>query len=573
MQIQLIRKSRICFSVFFLFLVLFPGCNSQSPANSSPPSFCNAKQIIHEAQFSSNPSLRSDFESITISHLETSSDTASATDSGTAGIDILPFQITNGPKSYRFNLGNIPVSSIALKNNNGDTLVTFHPGDTNILVSLENGNYSLVIENNNSQTALLFIAPESCVNSSALVSPPSSSSSAQLSLSPIEFTYPGVYIQEISAVTTMVGVPTNNTAFIGYVGTGPLNHPVMITSLADYQQTFGAISSQSFLSLAVEQFYKNGGENAYVVGINKSGAVPTAAELIGTETEETGFYALNQIPKLYNLVVFPDMASMNSSEVSVVLQSLLPYLFSNQAYLILDPPADTTSVDSFSSWINQNFANISFSAGWKNVISYFPQIFYQSPSLPNPVQMGSGGIVSALYTVNDQQRGVWTTASGVVSGKILSNITPTLNVTNSIAGSLLFLGVNTIRNLQQNLNVLWGDKTLSREEFYEYIYVGRLLTFIEMTITNSLQWVTFDANDGLLWISVTTDVSNFLQGLFEQGALQGLNASQAFSVACGLGSTMTNQDILNGYLILDTAVAILHPSEFIQLNYTFEIGN
>lgn len=573
MQIHLIQKTRICFLGFLLFLVLLIGCHGQESANSSTPSFCNASQIIHEAQFSMNPSLRSDFESITISHLETSSDTPSATDSGTAGIDILPFQITNGPKTYRFNLGNILVTSIALKNNNGDTLMTFHPGDTNVLVPLENGNYSLVLENNNIQTSLLFIVPESCVNSGSLIPPPSSSSSVLFNFSPIQATYPGVYIQEISAVTTMIGVPTNSTAFIGYVGSGPVNQPVSIVSMADYQEKFGAVSSQSYLSLAVEQFYKNGGENAYVIGINKSEAVPTAAELIGSETEDTGFYALNQIPKLYNLVVFPDMASMNSSEVTVVLQSVIPYLSFNQAFLILDPPTDTTSVDSFSSWINQTVQNMSDVAGWKNVITYFPQILYQSPSLSNPLQMGSGGIVAGLYTANDQQRGVWTTATGIGSGTILSSVTPITPINDGIAGSLSILGVNTIRNFQPNLNVLWGAKTLSKEALYKYIYVSRLLTFIEMSIENGFQWVTFEANDGLLWRTIVTDTSNFLQSLFDQGALQGSTASEAFYAQCGLGSTMTPQDIINGYLNLNTGVAILYPSEFIDLNFTFLIGN
>lgn len=60
------------------------------------------------------------------------------------------------------------------------------------------------------------------------------------------FTYPGVYIQEIpSTVHTIVPVPTAVAAFVGRAVRGPINTPVRIHSYADFQRVFGGLWSQS----------------------------------------------------------------------------------------------------------------------------------------------------------------------------------------------------------------------------------------------------------------------------------------------------------------------------------------
>lgn len=60
---------------------------------------------------------------------------------------------------------------------------------------------------------------------------------------PVSPTYPGVYIDEISrGVHTITGVPTSIAAFVGSTSRGPTDGPVHITSLADFQRTFGEVS-------------------------------------------------------------------------------------------------------------------------------------------------------------------------------------------------------------------------------------------------------------------------------------------------------------------------------------------
>src|SRR5438067_380723 len=98
---------------------------------------------------------------------------------------------------------------------------------------------------------------------------------------PATLTYPGVYIEEIpSGVHTITGVATSITAFIGYTQRGLDNYATQIFSFADYERSFGELSSDSELSFAVQQFYLNGGTQAYVVRVPRKGSSPASVTLL-----------------------------------------------------------------------------------------------------------------------------------------------------------------------------------------------------------------------------------------------------------------------------------------------------
>jgi uncharacterized protein len=89
----------------------------------------------------------------------------------------------------------------------------------------------------------------------------------------VTVSYPGVYIQEVpSAVRTIAGVATSITAFVGYSARGIDNRAEQIFSFADYERSFGALASDSELSYTVQQFFVNGGTQAYVVRVPRAGA-------------------------------------------------------------------------------------------------------------------------------------------------------------------------------------------------------------------------------------------------------------------------------------------------------------
>jgi phage tail sheath protein FI len=90
---------------------------------------------------------------------------------------------------------------------------------------------------------------------------------------PVAVTYPGVYIQEVpSGVRTITGVATSIAAFVDFFAAGPLgsSNAVQIFSFADFERQFGGLDTRSEASYAIQQFFLNGGTEAYVVRATSS---------------------------------------------------------------------------------------------------------------------------------------------------------------------------------------------------------------------------------------------------------------------------------------------------------------
>ncbi len=96
---------------------------------------------------------------------------------------------------------------------------------------------------------------------------------------PVQPTYPGVYIEEIpSGVRTIVGVSTSVTAFVGFFERGPMNDPVRIFNFADFQRELGGLTARSEASYAIQQFFLNGGSEAWVVRTASGAFAPSSVE-------------------------------------------------------------------------------------------------------------------------------------------------------------------------------------------------------------------------------------------------------------------------------------------------------
>jgi phage tail sheath protein FI len=99
---------------------------------------------------------------------------------------------------------------------------------------------------------------------------------------PATLTFPSVYIQEAeSAVRAIVGVATSIAAFVGRAQRGPIDLPVVISSYADFERTFGGLWTGSELGFAVRSFYLNGGSQAVIVRLfSEHGSAKSAAEAV-----------------------------------------------------------------------------------------------------------------------------------------------------------------------------------------------------------------------------------------------------------------------------------------------------
>ena len=99
---------------------------------------------------------------------------------------------------------------------------------------------------------------------------------------PSALTYPGVYIEEIpSGVRTITGVATSIAAFAGWAPRGPTGRAALVLGYADFARQFGGIDSRSLLGYAVNQFFANGGQQAYIVRLVDASAKAAKVTLDG----------------------------------------------------------------------------------------------------------------------------------------------------------------------------------------------------------------------------------------------------------------------------------------------------
>jgi len=189
------------------------------------------------------------------------------------------------------------------------------------------------------------------------------------------------------------------------------------------------------------------------------------------------------------------------------------------------------------------------------------------------LQVPSGAIAGA-WVASDQNRGVWHAPANISLGAVSA---PACALTdadqagfnNPINGQ----AIDLIRQFAGRGVVVWGARTLDgNSQDYRYIPVRRTAIYLEQSIALGLRPYAFAANDAATWTAVTSVVATFLTGLWQQGGTQGATARDAFFVSCGLGSTMTQQDLLDGNLIVVVGVALVRPAEFVILRFAQKVG-
>jgi phage tail sheath protein FI len=183
------------------------------------------------------------------------------------------------------------------------------------------------------------------------------------------------------------------------------------------------------------------------------------------------------------------------------------------------------------------------------------------------------GAMAGAYTYVDSTRGVWNAPANLSLSSVNST---TFNLNDAQQGDLNVpidgKAINALREFTGRGTMVWGARTLDgNSNDYHYIQVRRTLIYIEQSVKAALNQFVFAANDGNTWTTVISMVSNFLQGLWAQGGLMGATAAEAFTVQCGLGSTMTPQNILEGYMIVQLTLQMIRPAEFIELTFKQEM--
>lgn len=187
--------------------------------------------------------------------------------------------------------------------------------------------------------------------------------------------------------------------------------------------------------------------------------------------------------------------------------------------------------------------------------------------------MPPSAAMAGIYTTVDNNEGVWIAPANV---GVQGVITPAVKVDHQSQEDLNIpldgKSICAIRAFPGKGVLVWGARTLDgNSNDWRYINVRRTLIYIEQSVKEAASTYVFAPNDAVTWVAVKSMISNFLNGLWNQGGLVGPKPADAFSVTVGLGSTMTGEDVLNGKMIVAVKVAVSHPAEFIEITFQQEM--
>jgi phage tail sheath protein FI len=101
-----------------------------------------------------------------------------------------------------------------------------------------------------------------------------------------EYLAPGVYVEEVdTGAKPIEGVSTSTAGMVGVAERGPVDVPVLVTSVGEYTRWFGGLLSEPdygvhrFLPHAVEGFFTNGGKRVFVTRVVDTAATRAASPL------------------------------------------------------------------------------------------------------------------------------------------------------------------------------------------------------------------------------------------------------------------------------------------------------
>ena len=369
-----------------------------------------------------------------------------------------------------------------------------------------------------------------------------------------EYLAPGVYVEEIEiGAKPIEGVSTSTLGFVGMAEKGDLNTATIITNWGQFVEKFGRYTSdRPHLAPAVYGFFANGGSRCYVVRVQDAA---TDGDYVGTDQgpgQRTGLQCFNEIDEV-NIVCIPGVTS------STVQKAMITHCENmKDRFCILDSVkgADLGAVQT-------QKEDVVSEKGYAAL--YFPWVKVDIETKENDkvklIQdfVPPSGYVAGIYARSDIEKGVHKApANEIIRGVLKIE----LSITKGEQEILNPKGINCIRSFPGRGIRVWGARTTASDALWKYVNVRRLFLYLEESIEEGTQWVVFEPNDEKLWARVKQTITQFLTRVWKDGMLMGTTAEEAFFVKCDR-TTMTQDDIDNGRLIVLIGVAPVKPAEFV----------
>jgi phage tail sheath protein FI len=206
-------------------------------------------------------------------------------------------------------------------------------------------------------------------------------------------------------------------------------------------------------------------------------------------------------------------------------------------------------------------------AALSSAVPAFTQMFQLMAASQNTLPPSSA--MAGIYTANDAAYGVWNAPANVgIAGAIAPLFPISDRQQEDLNAPINGMAINAIRTFVNRGTLVWGARTLdATSNDWKYIQVRRTMIFIEQSVKDALERFVFAPNTAQTWVTVVAMIESFLHGVWAAGGLMGNSAAQAYNVQCGLGSTMTSDDILAGNMNVTIVLTMVHPAEFIELTF------
>lgn len=372
---------------------------------------------------------------------------------------------------------------------------------------------------------------------------------------------PGVYVQEIPGTAGIVGVETGVPMLVGagtlaVQGTGPADDdgPVQIGSVADFDQFVDDPSPA--LDRAVADFFDHGGVKA-MVAVTSSEDAPAISGVLDTVATWQG----------WDLLVVPALGDLPSADWLPTATALAATAAQARSVALLDPPADAVAAAP----TDEGAALIALAEQLRATSDAGAATLYSSGLVDSTdtSPVATAPVAAGIIAATDAAEGPWGQPGG--PDHPIDGLTPGLTIDNTLASTFDGAGITPVMTLPGYGTVLMGTRTLSQQPDHEYLSTVRTVDFVATSIELGLQQYVFAPNDDNTWTLVTAAVSVFLTTVWQEGGLRGDTAAAAFSTAIGVGSTMTAQDILNGYMVLSVSLVVDENLPPIELTFTQEM--
>lgn len=277
------------------------------------------------------------------------------------------------------------------------------------------------------------------------------------------------------------------------------------------------------------------------------------ADFMGSEILKSGLHALTPVTDI-SILAIPN-ASVNVTRAAIAYCERRRDLF-----LILEQSsASTESIATYRASLNSKYAAL-----------YHPWIGVAEEFTGRILMMPPSGAIAGIYALTDTRRGVHKAPAGLDTGKVTVADSLAATLTKGEYDGLYPKAINAILKIPDGFHV-WGSRTISADPEWLQVSVRRLFIFLEKSIENGTQWVTFEPNDPTLWKSIARNVSAFLRIQWLEGKLVGESENEAFFVHCN-AETNPPEVVDAGQVVTIIGAAPSRPAEFVIFRIKQKVG-